>query len=110
MIAGRPHTDPMDALVIRTATAADTASLQRLAALDSGRLAAGPHLLAEVGGHAVAALALGSDAVVADPFSYTATVVDLLRRRAGQLRSTTGRSPSVEVGPRWASLSGLSIE
>jgi hypothetical protein len=100
----------MDSLVIRTATAADAADLQRLAALDSRRLAAGPHLLAEVDGRAVAALALAGDAVVADPFAYTATVVELLRRRAGQLRPATGRSPKAEVGPRWASLSGFSIE
>jgi hypothetical protein len=110
MIARRAHHDRMDSLVIRPAATADTAALQRLAALDSRRLPAGPHLLAEVDGRAVAALALRDDGVVADPFAYTATVVELLRRRAGQLRSTTGRSPNVEVGPRWASLSGFSIE
>jgi hypothetical protein len=76
----------MDSLVIRTATAADAAALQRLAALDSRRLAAGPHLIAELDGRAVAALALGHGAVVADPFTRTDGIVALLRRRESQLR------------------------
>jgi hypothetical protein len=101
----------MDSLVIRSATSADIAALQRLAALDSRRLAAGPHLLAELDGRAVAALALTAGAVVADPFTRTDGIVALLERRAGQLaRSAAGRRPSVDVGPRWRSLSGLSIE
>ena len=33
----------MDALIIRSATAADAADLERLAALDSRRLSDGPH-------------------------------------------------------------------
>jgi hypothetical protein len=75
----------MDSLVIRTATSADAAALQRLAALDSRRLAGGPHLLAELDGRAVAAVALGNGAVVADPFTRTDGIVALLRRRESQL-------------------------
>jgi len=101
----------MDSLVIRSATTADAAALQRLAALDSRRLPAGPHLLAGLDGRAVAALALPAGGVVADPFTRTDGIVALLERRADQLeRSIAGRSPRVEVGPRWPSLSGLSIE
>jgi hypothetical protein len=75
----------MESLVIRTATAADARSLERLAALDSRRLAAGPHLVAELDGRLVAVLARPTGAVVADPFTRTDGIVALLRRRAGQL-------------------------
>jgi hypothetical protein len=85
MIASRPHHVATDSLVIRSATAADTSALQRLAALDSHRLAAGPHLVAELDGHAVAALSRTDGSVVADPFARTDAIVGLLRRRAAQL-------------------------
>jgi hypothetical protein len=75
----------MDSLVIRIASAADAGSLERLAALDSRRLPAGPHLIAELDGRAVAALARPTGAVVADPFARTDGIVALLRRRAVQL-------------------------
>jgi hypothetical protein len=76
----------MDSLVIRSATPADADGLQRLAALDSRRLAGGPQLMAELDGRLVAALALDGGAVVADPFTRTDGIVALLRRRETQLR------------------------
>jgi hypothetical protein len=76
----------MDSLVIRTATAADADALRRLAALDSRRLAGGPHLIAELDGRLVAALALTGGDAVADPFTRTDGIVALLRRREGHLR------------------------
>jgi hypothetical protein len=83
--------EAMDSLVIRPAHAADAASLQRLAQLDSRRLPAGPHLIAELDGRAVAALSRRDGAAVADPFTHTADIVALLRRRADQLSDAPPR-------------------
>ena len=99
MIEPAAHHDPMDSLVIRSATAADAEALQRLAALGSNRLAAGPHLLAELDGRAVAALSRSDGSVVADPFSRTDGIVGLLRRRAEQL---SGERPGLRrLQPRF---------
>ncbi len=72
-------------IVIRTATAADTPALWRLAALDGAPVPnAGPDvLIAEADGVPVAAVA--GDLAIADPFRRTATLVELLRLRARQL-------------------------
>ena len=91
----------MDSLVIRTATASDAEALQRLAALDSQSLVAGPHLLAELDGHAVAALSRTDGSVVADPFSRTDTIVALLRRRAEQLAGVRECPGFRRVQPRF---------
>jgi hypothetical protein len=90
----------MDSLVIRTATASDAEVLQRLAALDSQNLAAGPHLVAELDGHAVAALSRANGSVVADPFSRTDTIVAMLHRRAEQLAGVRARPGFRRVQPR----------
>jgi hypothetical protein len=92
---------PMDSLVIRTATAADAEALRRLAALDSQTLPTGPHLLAELDGHPVAALSRADGRVVADPFSRTDTVVAMLRRRAEQLAGVRERPGFRRVQPRF---------
>ncbi len=73
-------------LTIRPARPADDHRLRDLAALDSARPLAGDALLAESDGHAIAAVELLTGRGVADPFVPTATVVDLLRVRAAQLR------------------------
>ena len=91
----------MDSLVIRTATASDAEALLRLAALDSQTLAAGPHLLAELDGQAVAALSRTEGVVVADPFSRTDAIVALLRRRADQLTGVRERPGFRRVQPRF---------
>src|SRR4051794_6595181 len=91
----------MDSLVIRTATASDAEALQRLAALDSHRLVAGPHLLAELDGRAVAALSRTDGSVVADPFSRTDTIAATFRGRAEQLAGVRGRPGSRGVRPRF---------
>ena len=91
----------MDSLVIRTATLADAAALQRLAALDSQNLAAGPHLLAELDGRAVAALSRATGSVVADPFSRTDAIIAMLRRRADQLAGVRERPGLRRVQPRF---------
>ncbi len=77
-------------LVLRAATAADAAALDRLAALDSRPLPAGPHLVAESGGRLVAATGPDGDAV-ADPFQRTADAVALLRARTRQLAAPRRR-------------------
>jgi hypothetical protein len=75
----------MDSLVIRPAHPADAAALEQLAQLDSRRLPAGPHLIAELDGRVVAALSRHDGGAVADPFTRTAGIVALLQRRADQL-------------------------
>jgi hypothetical protein len=72
-------------LTIRFANAADQAALDTLAQLDSRRLPAGPHLLAESDGRLVAALSTRDGDAIADPFTHSADAVALLRRRARQL-------------------------
>jgi hypothetical protein len=72
-------------IVIRPADASDARALTRLAALDSAAAPlAGPDvLIAEVDGQPVAALHHGE--AIADPFRPTASVIELLRLRAGQV-------------------------
>jgi hypothetical protein len=70
-------------LVLRPATSADTAELERLAALDSARPLEGDVLLAYAGGEVRAALAVESGRAVADPFWPSGDLVELLRAAAG---------------------------
>jgi hypothetical protein len=71
-------------LVLRSATSADSAELQRLAALDSARPLEGDVLLAYAGGELRAALSVDSGRAVADPFWPTADLVALLHAAAGE--------------------------
>jgi hypothetical protein len=71
-------------LVLRPATSADTADLERLAALDSARPLTGEVLVAAAGGELRAALSLQTGRAVADPFWPSAELVDLLRAAAGE--------------------------
>ena len=70
-------------LVLRPATTADTADLERLAALDSARPLAGEVMLADVDGGVRAALSLDTGRSVADPFYPSLELVPLLRAAAG---------------------------
>src|SRR3954453_965667 len=72
-------------VTIRYAVPADLPALERVAALDSKRLPAGPLLVATVDGRIHAALATLDRSVVADPFVPTADLVGLLHTRAGQV-------------------------
>jgi hypothetical protein len=72
-------------IAIRRATDDDARALRRLAALDSRRLPAGPHLVALADGDPVAAISLADGQWVANPFVISEPVVDLLRERAGHL-------------------------
>jgi hypothetical protein len=87
--APRAPVELFEPLVIRYGRKGDRAALERLAALDSRKLAAGSFLLAEVDGELVAAAPLDIDEEpLSDPFRPTATVRELLRIRAQQIRSS----------------------
>jgi hypothetical protein len=73
-------------VAIRPATSDDTATLLRLAALDSSVVPAGELLLGIVDGEPRAAVSVTTGNAIADPFVPTADVVALLRLRASRLR------------------------
>jgi len=77
----------LDGVTIRRSHAGDHEALERLAQLDSRRLADGQLLVAEVAGELRAALPLNGGAAIADPFRPTALLVSLLQVRAQQIRT-----------------------
>lgn len=83
-------TSSLSTLALRPATAADSRSLRRLAELDSQRLTAGPHLIAEADGRLVAAVDAQTGRAIADPFVASADAVALLRRRLEQRTERVG--------------------
>jgi hypothetical protein len=84
-------------LVLRPATTADAAALERLAALDSSRPLTGEVMLASAGGDVRAALSLETGRAVADPFYPSAELVTLLRAAAGTGRSQRRRRRGARV-------------
>lgn len=79
--------DPADTHVIRFAEDADEAELERLAQLDSARPVRRPTLVAELDGRVAAALDLGAQRTIANPFLPTATLRAQLHARAGTLEA-----------------------
>jgi len=77
-------------VALRPATETDLLAVHRLAALDSAVVPSGPLLLAVVDGQVSAAISLTTDEVIADPFTPTVAVVELLVLRAARLRHATG--------------------
>jgi hypothetical protein len=76
-------TSTASSITIRPAYADDDLTLTRLAALDSADAApAAPLLVAEVDGRLVAALSLSDGSSIADPFTRTAQLLELLRKAA----------------------------
>jgi hypothetical protein len=73
-------------LTVRLATSADRAALERLAALDGAEPPQSPVLIGSMMAQPVAALSLADGIVIADPFTPTCDLVELLRLRARQLR------------------------
>jgi len=73
------------AVTIRYAFPDDEAGLARLAVLDSAAALSPPMLVAEVDGELRAGLSLADGAVIADPFTPAAALLDLLAARAAQL-------------------------
>jgi hypothetical protein len=74
----------MGDITIRRARSRDRDALDRLAALDSRATPRGDALVALEGKDLVAALPLDGGEPIADPFQFTAEIVDLLRLRAAQ--------------------------
>ena len=72
-------------LTVRLATHADAPALARLADLDESAAPTEPVLLGVVMQRPVAALSLRDGRVIADPFTPTADVIELLSLRARQL-------------------------
>jgi hypothetical protein len=85
---------PANAYVIRQATETDAATLRHLAELDGQKPFAGPALIAESGGTAIAAISLFDQRGVADPFERTAVATQLLHMRLHALRAHSG-TPSL---------------
>jgi hypothetical protein len=73
-------------VLIRRAAADDAPAIARLAALDERELPGGERLIALLGERPVAAVEVRSGASVADPFTPTAGIVELLGLRAAQVR------------------------
>jgi hypothetical protein len=88
------------AFTIRRADLADLAALDRLAALDSKSAPSGDVLVAEVAGELWAALEIGSDTAVADPFRPSAQLVELLRVHARSERRPAPRRSLARLLPR----------
>jgi len=95
-----PFPDPPEArrriglfanVTFRPALPEDQPGVRRLAALDSSRTPPGPYLLAEVNGTLRAAYSLIDDSVVADPFSPTADLVELLADHVRRARLAGAR-------------------
>jgi hypothetical protein len=83
-----------DTLIFRPAGPADTAALERLAALDSSRPLRGPVVVAARDGVLRAALDTSTGRTIADPFSPTADLVTLLRVHAtDHMRRRLTRAP-----------------
>jgi hypothetical protein len=80
----------MSDITLRACGEADRPAMQRLAERDSAVVPGGPLLAAEAGGRLIAAISLETGEVIADPFLPTRDAVDLLRRRAKQLRRAHG--------------------
>jgi hypothetical protein len=72
-------------LTIRMATTRDAGPLRRLADLDSAKPLAGRVLLAESDTVPVAAVALETGSVIADPFLHSADAVRMLMLRRYQI-------------------------
>lgn len=98
-IGSRRHEDHVhDHVVLRPATSADSAGLERLAALDSSEPLHGPVLVAEVDDVIAAALPLSGGHAIADPFRPTADLVALLEHRAHALKKASIWSRAMHRG------------
>ena len=75
----------MNNLTIRSATAADTAALATLAALDSRSVPPPRSSSPTDGDQLIAAVSTHDGSAIADPFVRSADAVEMLRRRARQL-------------------------
>jgi hypothetical protein len=72
-------------ITIRPARPADASALAKLAELDSAEVPSVPILIAEANGKLRAAVSLCDGAAIAEPFTHTIWMVQLLHARAAQL-------------------------
>jgi hypothetical protein len=72
-------------VLVRFAGEADAAALEWLSQRDSCHLPPPPHLVAAVDGSIRAALSLSTGETIADPFTHTAHLREMLAVRAAQL-------------------------
>ncbi len=86
MLSPSAWANVMPEVTIRRARPEDGRVLHSLAGLDSAPALHGDALIAEQGDTPVAAIELDTGRAVADPFRPTASLVELLRLRAAQLR------------------------
>ncbi|HEX4718247.1 MAG TPA: hypothetical protein VH300_06940 [Thermoleophilaceae bacterium] len=93
-----------DDVTIRWALPSDLEALERVAALDSRKLPAGPLLVAAVDGQIWAGLSVLDGVAIADPFVPSGDLVGLLRTRASQLRDLRPRMPVLRLEPLLARL------
>src|SRR4029079_18283925 len=93
-----------DNVTIRWATPTDLPALERVAALDSKRLPAGPMLIASVDAQIWAALSNLGGAANAAPLTPSGDLVGLLRTRASQLSDSQSRVPVLRLEPLLARL------
>jgi hypothetical protein len=92
-IPAAPPAADISRIALRLCRVGDEAELARLAALEGVRVPDGRFVLAEVDGRLVAALALATGCLLADPFVATSHLRRLLELRAAQLREP-GERPS----------------
>ena len=89
----------MQDVSIRFATADDARALEWVAQRDTHRVPAGPHLVAEVGGRILVVHSLTSGEAVADPFTRTAELREMVALQAAQLTArVAGRQVSLAGG------------
>ena len=81
-------------IIIRTPRPDEAFAVRRLAYLDSQRPLRGDVLVAQVENDLLAAISLTEGRVVADPFTHTADVVELLRMRAARHAPTASSIPA----------------
>jgi hypothetical protein len=91
-------------VTIRWAMPGDLPALERVAALDSQKLPAGPLLVATVDGQVWAAFSTLDGMSVADPFVASGDLVGLLSTRASQLRDSQPQAPVLRLEPLLARL------
>ena len=87
-------------ITLRLASEDDSATLERLAQLESRPLSRGPHLVAARDGVVEAAISLRSGELIADPFRRTAELCALLRCHAAGARVAPAPSPARDTAPR----------
>ena len=90
-------------ITIRPAYPDDAAALRRLAALDSALVPRGELLVAEIDGELRVAVSLDDLSAIADPFTRTAEIVELLRSHVAQHTAQPPRRRSPRgLAPRLA--------